>query len=438
MRSRLIQARKRKGYTQKKLADLVGVKRPTVSRWESGIDEPSPYYVPLIFEVLGSEDNDLLENIEPDKQESQPCVTTSVGDKLDSSEVSFQQEEEESEEMKRREATNIIVTSAIAATTIPTIPLVNTTQLVLNPLVDAYLNTCETSLGTWWHWYNTGNYAELENALSINVPMLKGIATFQQTTVSPYQRHAATIAVQAMIIQQSLATHNLKYLQREKICYDAVQLGELSGDKNLHALAQFWYGDTFTYCYQKPNIAIHHLNDALSNVDDSPLIAMRIYSDLSIAHAQNHDETSSLDCIELAYSTMPSQPVLDNRLHTIGHAELDQKVGKAYLYLAELLSNRSYALQARDLFKKSVSQAINNGYGYLMQAIIRQADAYRVLGDKDMCITCLTKAYKEGPSVLRLNQIDDVLHRVPDNWQTETAVQELQKEVANKLVVARP
>ena len=267
----------------------------------------------------------------------------------------------------------------------------------------------------------------------------KGIALPSpfQTSISPYQRQAAAIAVQVLIIQVGLATHNMDYLQREKYCFDAVQMGALSGDKNLLTLAQFWYGDTFTYCYQEPDTAIQHLNDALSNVDGNPLIAIQIYSDLSIAHAQNHDEKKALDCIELTYSTMPSNPALDNRLYAIGHAELDQFVGKAYLYLAEHLSNRSYALQARDLYEKAASQALSNGYGYLIQAIIRQADAYRVLGNKDMCVMCLTNTYEKAPSVLRLSQIDGVLSRIPDDWQKETAVKKLQKDISHALVVAR-
>jgi transcriptional regulator with XRE-family HTH domain len=460
-RYNLIEARELADLSQEELAEAIGAERRAVIAWERGDVTPQPGHRRRIREKLQSQDRQLFTNYpevqtplddvdtsqssHSDNEEpalSSPCQRESPHDTMDSSNsiaIPGSEQELVSMDKGRRNLNSTIAAGIIAAGT--GVALVSSTQIITAPLVeaDAYLDVCRTSIGTWWHWYNTGNYLELESALNKNVPVLKNIAKTVlplQRTVSPLQKEAASLAVEAMIMQIALSTRNLKYSQRERHCYDAIQMGELSGDRNLLARAQYWYGDTFTYCYNEPQTAIELLNGALKNVSDvdgNPLIATRISSNLSIAHAQNHDETNALDCIELAYSTMPSQPALDNRLDKVGHAELDQFVGKAYLYLADRIPNRSYASQARDLFEKSISQTTV----YLVQAIVRLADAYRAIGDKDECVTCLTNAYEKSPNIQRLSQINDVLHRVPENWQKETPIQNLQKDITHALVVAR-
>ena len=72
-----------------------------------------------------------------------------------------------------------------------------------------------------------------------------------------------------------------------------------------------------------------------------------------------------------------------------------------------------------------------------MQALIRKADASRLLGNMRECTATLTQAYENTSSVERLTQISNVLHRVPPSWQKETSVQNLEKEVSHALVVAR-
>jgi transcriptional regulator with XRE-family HTH domain len=58
--SRLKEARKAKGFTQKQLADAIGAKHNSVSNWENDQNKPDPDTIELICGVLDIEPNYLL------------------------------------------------------------------------------------------------------------------------------------------------------------------------------------------------------------------------------------------------------------------------------------------------------------------------------------------------------------------------------------------
>jgi hypothetical protein len=318
--------------------------------------------------------------------------------------------------------------------------------LVSSPVVapDEYLKQCSVILDACWQWLNRGDYRMVERALNAHVPTLDRFAN----TISPYQEFAASRAVEAKIMQILLATRSLQFREREGYCVDAIRFGELSGDRNLHAIAQYWLGNTFTYCYHQPQRAISLLNDTLSGLDsDTSLIRCAIYSELSFAHAQDnnntnfrHNEKLSQDYMEKARSTMPKYPELDPFYRSIdmGLSELDQIEGKVYLYLAEHFSDGGCAKRAYTTFERSSSKPALS-QSYQSGLLTKKADAARALGDMDECVTCLTNGLRIGVEIgnlKRISEAHDVMHRMPEAWQRETTIQELQKDISHAIVVA--
>ena len=59
----LIQARKRKGFTQERLAELLGCKKSTISNWENGYSTPSLTDAFRVAELLESDVNELFSGL---------------------------------------------------------------------------------------------------------------------------------------------------------------------------------------------------------------------------------------------------------------------------------------------------------------------------------------------------------------------------------------
>jgi transcriptional regulator with XRE-family HTH domain len=433
-RKNLIKAREDARLSRTELADRIGAERRAVGRWEKCQQTPSYYFQRKIVEVLGNDDPHLFDIVSGETESPQPCTPTPASDRLDSSDSPDIPESKEESDMdkRRREIIGTIATGAIAVST--GISLVTNTQIITGPVIDGadYLPMVRLAIDTAWDDLSSGNFPQLQRAVNAHAHTLGRFAH----TVSPFQKQAASLAVQMAILRINLANHDMRFGERELCCIEAEQFGALSGDRNLLALTQFWHGDTFTYCYHRPQQAIPLLNDALKNVDGNALVSTIIYADLSIAHAQAHDETKALDYMEMARSTMFSHPESDPLYKSVqlGTAELDQDEGKTLLYLAKYIP--SYANKAYAAFNKSTGKQARSK-GYQVQALTRKADALRLLGEKGECIKNLSGAYELSSGVHRLTQIDAVLSCVPAHWRRETDVQKLQKDVDNALALAR-
>ena len=307
--------------------------------------------------------------------------------------------------------------------------------LVSSPRVDPeeYLTLVGASIDTWWEWFNQGRFQKVEEVMSANVPILKRLAY----TISPFQGMAANLAAQAKFLQMLLATRKGNFVWREIICAQAVHFGALSGNRGILATALDWQGNTYTLCYRQPQTAIPILNDALSVLNnESPLVKSGIYSNLSIAHAQEGDETEALKYAGMAISVMPTHSELDPFYQCIqfGPSELDQLEGKTYLCLAGHFPNSCYAELAYYTFEKSTSNPMNQGY--LSGSLIKKADAARAFGDMGECVTCLSDGFHtavEADSIRRINEARDVISNMPQEWKQETAVQKLQKEIIHAI-----
>jgi hypothetical protein len=443
----------------------VAVADHDIARWERGTRRPGPYYreklcvlfqttadklgfIPqdVSFEQNG-EKSELAQEEEKERETTllQPCHTEMTRDILESAGphpfviLGPVKGFREFMDMIRRQFIEALAKLGLT-TSFGNLSL----ALVSSPTVDPeeYLAQCSFTIDTCWEWLSRGSYQKVEKALHLNVPTLTRFAN----TLSPFQGIAAGLAMQAKIMQVILATHKLDFVAREIFCAEAVRYGELSGNVRLYTTALHWQGNTYVYCYRQPQTAIPIFNNALTHIGDDALLSRSgICSLLSIAYAQektqDNYETKAREYAELARMTMPKHPELDPFYHCInfGQSELDQQEGKMYLHLAEKLPNRSYAQLAYDAFDKSTSkQALNQGYRG--GALIKKADAARALGDMREFVTCMEEGLHiaiEIDSKRRISEADDIMGYIPEKWQRETAVQELQKDISHAIVIAR-
>jgi transcriptional regulator with XRE-family HTH domain len=469
-RTKLIEAREAADLSQGELAELIGAERKAVNGWERGTISPRTSYRRAIRRELDNDDPDLFKNfdteangdiLEPgepyhfDKSEHLPneqqmlitCQTEPKSDNLNSSgtppfviHIPGSDKELLDMDKVRRAVTNAIGTTLLGVNlqiiTTPPISSEGSTGPVIEP--SEHLAQSSILIDSCWEWLNQGNFRQVERSLQRTMPTLAKLAT----SVWPRQGAAASLAVQAKIMEIILAKRELDFVGCELHGGEAVRFGRLSGNPIALATALDWQGNTYIYCYRQPQTAIPMFNDALASIgSDAPLNRSSIYSNLSIAHAQHGDEAKARDYIELAWATMPQSPEQAPFYQCVrlGTSELEQFEGRTYLILAEHFPHHGYAQKAYSAFEKSTSKKAINRTS-LGVAMIRRADAARQLDEMGDFIDCLTNGVRiaiENRSKNRINEAYEVMGRIPAEWQKESAIQNLQKDISQALVVAR-
>ena len=465
-RKHLKEARQLAGFTQEQFAAILKVNPGTVTGWETQDNTIRPCSIKPIKDVLGDDPHlfaiekaDKVEPVEATDEErstgplalpqndtglsvQEPCHVPVVSDRVDSSDSitihipgsvrgirAFM-------ELVRRQFMALAGKASggflFSGLTVGLVP-----SAAVDP--EEYLSLCSESVDRWWEWLSEGRDQRVERALSKNVPVLKRLAY----TASPFQELAASLAVQAKIMQICLACRNLDFVESEIHCAEAIRFGAISGDRDTLAAALAWQGNAYTVCYHRPQTAIPILHDALSYLGSGPsVMRSSIYSNLSLAYAQDDTqddfEKKTRDYVELAHSAMPAHPELDPLYQSFlrwDHSVLKSLEGKASLYLARHFPNSDYAQKAYAVLDVPASSGTREGVRG--GALIKKADAACALGDMREFVGCLEQGLSVSGTIRRMSEASDVMGRIPDVWQHETAVQNLQKEVSHALVIAR-
>jgi transcriptional regulator with XRE-family HTH domain len=476
-------AREAADLSQEELADLIGAEHKAVSAWETGAAKPQPGLRRRVRDALHNDDPDLFKNFESDTEqpndageESQPSHVEDAGETVPSPGPSPLVIPQSNKEVQVPQPCHMQVNRGILDSSDPAPFVIHipgsvrglrelmemfrrqfvefvaklggaslfgniSLALVSSPTVDPeeYLAQANVSIDLAWDAFKHGDFSKVERVVNTNLPTLTKFAH----TLAPYQGIAANLAMQVKVMQMLLATRNRDFIAREVYCIEAVKFGELSGDRNLHILALDWHGSTYTVCYRRPQRAIAIFSEMLPclNSDTSQLTQSAIYGNLSVAHAQNGNENQARDYMEMAHTAMPKYPELDPIYQCAqwNHQALNALVGKAYLHLAEHLPNSDYAQLAHDALEKSTNlQAVSRDS--LVGFLVKKADAARAIGAMDHFVDCLRDGLVtalEINSKRRVSEAHDVMNRIPDDWQHETSVQNLQKDISQALIVAR-
>ena len=275
------------------------------------------------------------------------------------------------------------------------------------------------------------------------MPGLRELATEK----SPYQHEAASLTIEAKILQLEIAAHKEDYKRRVSLGSDAVLIGETSGDKNLHTIAAGWHSNTYLN-YNQPETAIDILNKALPHINNvSPLNQAAIYMELfraCVLDKKDADENAkkARDYVELAHMAMPEDPESDPLYQCIrvGQSELDKYEGKMYLVLAKRFpANKEYGQKAFDtLVKSTTKEAMDTGHR--CDALIHQAEAARCVNNMTHYFDCL----EEGSRIALYRGYQDLstkiifaLQKTPRRWRNEQQYKDLCKSLTPNIVIVR-
>ena len=402
-RTKLKAARIERGLSQPELAHEIKGSREAISQWELGKADPHPDSLVALCLFFGKHPADL-----------------DLAKALTESELAMLQDILKNKTIDRRQALALLATPAFAGLDLSS--LVQQTALVST---EQFLSQCRAALRACWQLLSHGEYHSIEVLLHENMPTLVQLANTQ----GEHQKVAAGLALQAKILHIQHATRNLDFAARETHCLEAVRFGHITGLPTALAVAQYWQGDTYTYCYRQPKTAIALFNQALAGLSsEANLSKSAIYSDLSIAYAQDSNETQAREYAEMARNTMPRHPEREPfHMYLHSHATLYDLEGKMYLSLAEHFPKSDYAEKAYATFDLSLDeQAITKSRRG--QVLIRKADAACAIGDLHEYLTCL----KQGTDIAwsihnphRQRQALTTLHNAPAAWKKEPEYQKL-------------
>jgi transcriptional regulator with XRE-family HTH domain len=400
-RTRLIAAREILGFSQAELGEKIHYSKEAISSWELGLRTPSKEAILKLCEFFGKNPADL-----------------DLANELSQDELEMIQEILKNRTVDRRQALAIVATPAFANVDLSSLS---------KPLVSygATENLCRAAIQGCWSLLDS-NLTEASTILKESEGVLSELATR-----SKYQRGAATLAVEVKIIQMAIATRRGDYSVREQLGLDALDIAEMSGDGDIHAMVLGWHGDTYKYCLFQPKTAQAILKDALKCGEISPLNKASTYSDLALAYALDRNQKKARDYIQLAQMVMPDHPEQDSLYRCIrtGQSEIDQRVGRVYLILAAYFPKEKYAQMAYETALESLSKP-SLSLSHRAEILIQKADAARGTKNFDEFV----KGLKEGipiafqtDSKIDQDRARKVLGNAPDAWKSEQQYQDLVK-----------
>jgi hypothetical protein len=398
-----------KGWNDADLAARLDpkVNAETVRRWRTGEQTPYKYHITqmcVLFEVKHPKELNL---------DAQFNAST--------------QSREESIAVYRRELFEHLRAASIVAGVDPVV--------LLHATVDdpkEFLRACRVVLDECWDFYDQSRYTLADSTITVLMPGLRDLAMQK----SPHQHNAASLAIEAKVLQINIATMKEDYERRVLLGSDIVVISETSGDKNLHAMALGWHGNTYVNCYFIPETAIAIYKSALSCLNDvSPLNQADVYMGLATACALDEKDTDkeakkAREYVALARLAMPDNPEADPLYPVIGtgQAELDMREGKMNLILARRFpSQKEYAQRAHGIFVGATGKQFLDRMD-LGGTLIYRADAARSIGDMRDYFDSL----EEGlPIVQQIRGDREITHAIaalqntPRGWRNEKRYQDL-------------
>jgi transcriptional regulator with XRE-family HTH domain len=405
-------SRERRKITQQDVADAIGCNSDTYSMWERGVVAPQAYYVEKLCTYYGTKDPRDLDL------------------------ATYILEEDILDALQYYDRRTLIA----MLQGLPVFAGVDLLALIETPNIapGEILAQCNTAINACWQLLKHSGFDAVQGVLNTHLPKLIPL-----TTVPKYQDMAAELAVQAEILQVVLFTHRMDFSNAQIACTEAVRYGELTGDVRLLSQALMYQG--YTYIIRPmpmPNRAIPLFLEALRLINGSAAFLQQCDASvcLATAYAISGNETQALIALRQAETAFFAHP--DSRqdldwLYGHGLPEFSVQKGKAFLHLAPHFPESNYFQGAYDVF------ASDNGL-YTTRSIanlaVLQADAARGLGDMDECIKHLERGTHLAikiDSKRRMSEASSVISRIPEKWQHETVIRNLQKDLSRSLVVAR-
>lgn len=435
--------RERRGWSQGRLAELLGADTSMISRWECGDRKPGLFYQEKLCHLFGkdAEELGLIEQRAYTKSTqpiSAPPIALAkqslISQSYKETPIAPIHEVESNEDMNRRDATKQIATLVSSILLMAPHDVLHPQSLerlskaLTKPsnIDEMTLKQFENMTTACWHLMMDNELEIAEHTLWGYLPRLAILASQS----SEHQPTAARITAQSYLLAGSLAGHRNDLNARERYCEQALLYGNQAHDRNLQISALKQLALTFEY-KNRPGAVLQAYQKALPYLHEaSPLLRARMYAGLAGAYAQcsqklGGQKDEALNALARAYDSFPEKPeedpsflYADCNYFTIilwdglVHLDLDQpeEARKAF--------ERIDGLQPKTKLPEKVR----------IEFLNYQAETFIRLGELDAACVYLQEAVKAAltlGSERRYNESYDVYKQMQILWRNEPGVRAL-------------
>lgn len=163
------------------------------------------------------------------------------------------------------------------------------------------LPVCAGSIAACWYLMNGREFASVERALARYMPFL--IQWAQES--STYQKTAAYLAAQGLLLSGFIALHRLQLQQRVIYCREAVKYAREANEHALLVKALTQLGNAY-YDRQRYQEMLHAYQEATTFLQEVPCsLQSKVLMGLAHAHAQQGNETDAMMTLTRAREVFP-------------------------------------------------------------------------------------------------------------------------------------
>lgn len=431
----LLQERKRRGWTQRKLAEEINsldsegeVQRGAamgdmVRKWEKGIHPPSPFYVARLCRVFECDAYQLgIGDIKPlltSSPEHLPLVDIHTpalwlmrlitvidhwrSPRFCELQSTVNQEIRMIDKLSRRDALVTLVA-------LPTILL----GLNITPPIEEILARYAASITACWNLYFDGGTEEIQAYLTLHLPNLTALAK----TPSKYQKSAAVLASQAYQLEWQLALQDQDFGRALFATQESFICGDIASDPNLLLASRVRRAHVYFHL-KNPTQQMRHHEAALQYVSNvSPLLKSWMNMVIAENHASLHHHKEAEQFIGLAQDNFPQHPEDDLNASYVPVTQYTLSMFETKTYLR--LSQPEKALNSIQRVEKDIPDAL---VPRRVELFNHRLMALCDLGEMSEACDLFERAEQGArQSKLRYNEVCEVYSVMCTKWPDESRV----------------
>lgn len=414
--------REKRGWSQRKLAELLDTGEEVVSRWERGERKTSPFYQEQLCRIFGKD------AVELGFLDSPPLHVPPEVPQAAKEHVASRRDPKGEDIINQLGALQNIgrpdAVFPVFSQELPNLrPWERHSSVPVEPLyIDEETLHHFATLTALCRHLSEGNELKIaESILWTYLPRVEIVARLS----AKYQDIAASIASQGYLLAASLIGHRNDLLGRLRYSEQAFRYGELAGDLNLQMVALRQLAVTFDYLARPDKVLQTYQRTFPYLHEISPLVRACVYAGVSGAYAQLHQEQEAYRFLGLAYEHFPekAEDQSDFLNMTCSYSTLVSWQALNYLELgrpqeAEKTFSQIDGLQP----KRPIPERVR------IELLNYQAETFTVLRNMEQACIYLEAAVKASGAIgseRRLQESSVVFQQIRNVWPDEQKVRDL-------------